>query len=59
MLLYFLYLLKFIINDLYNSSVNKISELKEINKDYGVEVDVRINNKTLYLHEPMIILKIS
>lgn len=33
--------------------VNKISELKEINKDYGVEVDVRINNNTLYLnHEP-------
>lgn len=33
--------------------VNKISQLKTIDEKYGVEVDIRINNQSLYLnHEP-------
>lgn len=30
--------------------VNKIRDLKKLNKEYGVEIDIRSNGKNLYLH---------
>ena len=30
--------------------VNNSKELKRLNNDYGVEIDLRSNNKTIYLH---------
>ena len=30
--------------------VNSSKELKRLNNDYGVEIDLRSNNKTIYLH---------
>jgi len=30
--------------------VNNSKELKKLNNDYGVEIDLRSNNKTIYLH---------
>ena len=30
--------------------VNTSKELKKVDKDFGVEIDLRSNNKTIYLH---------
>lgn len=30
--------------------INKISELKRVNKNYGVEIDIRTRGKHLVLH---------
>ena len=39
---------------------NKIKDLKKLNKNYGVEIDIRSKGKKLYLHhDPFVKVKVS